>query len=223
MGNLNKCNFCYALRFVELTAQSRKLRTRVKNIIIKYFCYALFTLSLDSAPSISRRLFRLSRLITPCWKVIVVVAGAELRLVCVTPCASALLVYCSFLDSASACAFTTIRILVYSPSSVNKVSAYFIARLQFDSTCPAPYVAMTCGKINAASSAADGFGSPMVASIACTNLSLGGRPGLRVSSVMIFPLGLSCHCPICRDGCQRISPWGCDGGVNLPNAKPFHA
>ena len=43
--------------------------------------YALITLSLDSAQSISRRLFRLSRLITSCWKVIVVVAGAELRLV----------------------------------------------------------------------------------------------------------------------------------------------
>ena len=40
--------------------------------------------------------------------------------------------------SASACAFTTIRILVYSPSSVNSSRAYFIARLQFDSTCPAP-------------------------------------------------------------------------------------
>ena len=46
-----KCNHSYALRFVELTAQSRKFRTRVKSIIIKYFYYALFTLSLDSAPS----------------------------------------------------------------------------------------------------------------------------------------------------------------------------
>ena len=56
----------------------------LRHPFIKYnLSYALITLSLDSAPSISRRLFRLSRLITSCWKVIDVVAGADLRLACV--------------------------------------------------------------------------------------------------------------------------------------------
>ena len=56
------------------TVNAHPLRTPQSN-----HSYALFTLSLDSAPSISRRLFRLSRLITSSWKAIVVVAGVDLR------------------------------------------------------------------------------------------------------------------------------------------------